>query len=244
MDKKVKTGTAPKWNEVKKRVVEEFDLDEVGCNYGVSRWLKQVENVRAFEDAGEIKHSFTSPKVIDAVVESCKADIEENIAIYKRKLAQNNHLLKMRNLTVILGEAQGVFVDEKKGEQIVPELLAVTRVTKSAKTKMMKQVVEASISLASNNGDEGTEQPNWPTGLGDWIQLFADDLSEFIAEYGEEGCEMVQRICEDIEYAKRVCEDEELPHPIRVLSRIVLEIHSNNNLPKDKRAVGFELSSQ
>ena len=236
MDKKTKNETPPTWAEIEKRVIESFNLDDVGANYGVSRWREHVEKARGVEDAGEVAYPFTSPKVLDAVVEFFKADIAENIAIYQVKLARNDRLMKLMNLRVALGEAQGVFVDEEDGEHVVPELLAVVRVTKA---KMLQQVVQASLTLAHNNGDENAEQPSWPAGLGDGIQDFANDLSEFIATNGEEGREIVTRVCEDINFAKKVCNDEELPRCIRFLAQVVVEANTNNHLPKKKRRIGF-----
>jgi hypothetical protein len=249
MTTKARNETPPTWAEIEKRVIESFNLDDVGANYGVSRWREHAEKARGVEDAGEVAYPFTSSKVLDAVVEFFKADIAENIAIYQVKLARNARLLKLMNLRVALGEAQGVFVDEEDGEHIVPELLAVLRVTKSAKTKMLQQVVQASMTqasmtLAHNNGDENAEQPSWPAGLGDGIQDFANDLSEFIATNGEEGREIVTRVCEDINFAKEVCNNEDLPRPIRFLGQVVVEANTNNHLPKKERRIGFGFGSR
>ena len=244
MTKKAKNETPPTWAEIEKRVVESFNLDDVGANYGVSRWREHVEKVRGVEDAGEVAYPFTSPEVLDAAIEFFKADIAENIAIYQVKLARNDRLLKMMNLRVALGEAQGVFVDEEDGEHVVPELLAVLRVTKSAKTKMLQQVVQAAMTLAHNNGDENAEQPSWPAGLGDGIQDFANDLAEFISANGEEGREIVTRVCEDINFAKQVCNNEEFPRPIRFLGQVVVEANTNNHLPKKKQRIGFGFGSR
>lgn len=244
MNKKMKNEQVPTWEEIEKRVVESFDLDDVGANYGVSRWREHVEKARGVEDAGEVSHSFTSPKVLDAVVDFFKADIAENVAIFQVKLARNNRLMKLMNLRVALGEAQGVFVDEEDGEHVVPELLAVLRVTKSAKTKMLQQVVEASMTLAHNNGDENAEQPSWPVGLGDGIQDFANDLTEFISANGDEGREVVTRVCQDTGFAKKVCNDEDMPKPIRFLAQVVVEAKTNNHLPDKERRIGFGFSGR
>jgi len=135
-------------------------------------------------------------------------------------------------------------VDEEDGEHIVPELLAVLRVTKSAKTKMLQQVVQASMTLAHNNGDENAEQPSWPPGLGDGIQDFANDLTEFLSANGEEGREIVTRVGEDTDFAKKVCNDEDMPRPIRFLGQVVVEANTNNHLPKKEQRIGFGFGSR
>lgn len=244
MSEMTNNEAANDWDEIEKRVVKAFDLDDVGANYGVSRWREHVEKTRGVEDAGEIAHDFTSPKVLNTVVEFFRSDIEENEAIFRVKVARNNRLLKLMNLRVALGENQGVFVDEEDGERVVPELLAVVRVTKSAKTKMLQQVVQASMTLVHNNGDENAEQPSWPAGLGEGIQDFANDLTEFITANGEEGREIVTRVCEDINFAKQVCNDEDLPRPVRFLGQVVVEANTNNHLPKKERAIGFGFASR
>ena len=229
----------PNWTEIEKRVVESFDLEDVGAFYGVSRWREHVEKARGTEEASEIAHCFTSTKVLDAAVDFFKADIAENVAIFKVKLARNDRVMKLMNLRVALGEFQGVFVDEEEGERVVPELLSVIRVTKSAKTKMLQQVVQASMTLANNNGDEEADPPSWPTGLGDGIQDFANDLTEFITTNGDEGREMVTRVCQDIGFAKKVCNEEGLPHPVRFLAQVVIKTNTNNRLQDEERRIGF-----
>lgn len=239
MNKKMKNEQVPTWEEIEKRVVKFFDLDDVGANYGVSRWRQHVEKVRGVADAGEVSHSFSAPKVLGAVVDFFKADIAENVAIFQVKLARNDRLMKLMNLRVALGEGEGVFVDEEDGEYVVPELLAVLRVTKSAKTKMLQQVVEASMTLVHNNGDENAEQPSWPVGLVNGIQDFVNDLTEFISANGDEGRELVTRDCQDIVFAKKVCSAEDMPKPIRFLAQVVVEAKTNNHLPDKERRIGF-----
>jgi len=223
----------PNWDEIEKRVINSFNLDDVGTSYGVSNWNEQVEKAHSAEGADEVAHIFTSPKVLDAVVDFFKADIEESEAIFRVRVARNERLLKLTNLRATLGEAQGVFVDEEDGERIVPELLAVVRVNKS---KMLKQVVQASITLANNNGDDNEEQPLWPAGIGD---DFSNDLTEFVSANGDQGREMVLLVCEDTVFAKKICNDEEYPESIRFLAEIVVEANSKNNLPGQERRIGF-----
>lgn len=244
MNKKGKSETVSRWEEIEKRVLKSFNLDEVGVIYAVSRWREHVERARGVVHAGEVTHQFTSPKVLDAVVKSFKADIAENNAIFLLNLARNDRLLKQTNLRVALGEAQGVFVDEERGEHIVPEMLAVLRVTKSAKMKMLQQVVQASMTLARSNGDENAEEPSWPVGLGEGIQDFANDLTEFINTNGEQGRQMVTRVCEDHEFARRVRNNEEMPKPLRFLAQVVVEASTNIHLPEKERRIGFGFGSR
>lgn len=239
MNKKDTNEVVPAWDEIERRVVESFNLDDVGVNYAVSRWREHVEKARELEDAGETAYPFTSPKVRDAVIEFFQADIAENEVIFRVKLARNGRLMKLMNLRVALGEAQGVFVDEEGGEHIVPELLAVLRVTKSAKTKMLQRVVQASMALADNNSDENAEEPSWPAGLGGGIPDFANDLQDFVDQAGDQGRDMVTRVCQDTGFAKSIRNDEDFPQCIKFLAQIVIEANCNNPLPEKERRIGF-----
>jgi len=244
MNKQITNEQIPTWDEIEKRVVESFDLDDTGVNYGVSCWRENVKKARAVEGAGEIAHGFTSQKVLDAALDFFKSDITENMAIFEVKRAQNERLMKMMNLRTTLGEAEGVFVNEENGERIVPELLAVIRVTQSARTKMLQQVVQASMTLASSNGDKDAEQPCWPAGLGDGVQDFANDLTEFLSANGDAGREMVTRVCQDTDFAKEIRNNEDMPRCIKFLAHLVVETNTNNQLPDKERRIGFGFSSR
>ena len=59
MNRETNNQEIPPWDEIEKRVVESFDLNDVGTNYAVSRWREHVEKVRSVEDAGEIAYRFS-----------------------------------------------------------------------------------------------------------------------------------------------------------------------------------------
>ena len=235
METTVKCDANPTWEEIEKRVLESFDLNDVGIRFAVEAWRKSVEKVRDAEDLGEVAHSFSSAEALDAAVAFHQADIGENLAIFKVKTARNERRLALMNIVKALGESQGVFVDEDEGEHIIPELLVVTRVSKSAKSKMLQQVVEATMTLATNgNGD--SEDIKWPSSIS---EDFRNDLEEFLSANGDAGREIITRVCHDAGFAKKVRQDEEMPRPIRFLAQIVVEASSNNRLPNRERKIGF-----
>jgi len=239
MNKNIKNQEIPAWDEIEKRVLEPFDLNDIGVRLAVATWRKNVEKIRAGQNADEIAHYFTSPEVLDPVVEFLQSELREDIAVSRVKLARNEHVMKLMNLRVVLGQTQGVFVDEENGERIVPKLLAVVRVTKSAETKKLRELIQASRTLANNTGDDKDEQPSWPSGLGEGIQDFADDLKEFISTNGDQGREMVSLICQDPGFAKTVSKDAEMPQCIKFLTQIVVETNTSNHLPEKVRQIGF-----
>ncbi len=227
------------WEEIEKRVTDSFDKNDVCANYGLECWKKEVEKVRKAEELSEIAYQFIQQGVLDAAVEFFKADIEDNMAFFRMKVSRNTRLLKLMNIRIALGEQSGIFIDEDEGERIVPEILAVIRVSKSAKKKILSQVVESAMTLANNNGDANGEKPVWSAAFGEGIDEFAKDLDEFISANGEDGSNMVRTICRDLNYAKKISNDDNMPKPIRALAGFVMEIRENKLASNKEAAIGF-----
>ena len=228
----------PSWEEIQNRVIEHFNGNDICDKYSVSLWQEELENVRGARDAGEILHHFTVPNVIDAAIEFFKSSIEENRAIFQVKVKMNRRRMKLMALQSALGEDQGLFVNEEEGEMIVPELLAVIRVNK---TERLQQIIQTSMSLARDEKGECKDQPSWPSGTD---ENFSNDLTKFINTNGDEGRELVTRVCEDIGFARTVHNDEEMPMPIRFLAQIVTEAGKDTHIHKKKKIIGFASSSR
>lgn len=226
------------WDDLEARVLEPFDLTDVGVKYAVDRWRVELEKRRELQEMGKVTHAFSSPKVIDAVVNFFRADIAENQAIYKAKVARSKRVLAFMNIEVALGECDGFFADEDDGEHVVPERLAVLRVSKAARQKNLHRVVQASMQLARSNGDDEADEPSFPSVLGD-IQEYAADLKDFIDGNGNEGREIIVRVCEDRGFAQKVSKDDDMPRCLRFLAQIVVETNTMNRLPATERRIGF-----
>lgn len=233
------------WEELKQRVVEAFDLDDPAALYAVSQWCDAAEKIRgAAATSKQVRSAFSSNEVLSAAIEYFRADVEENLAIFRAKLARINCDQKLADIRLKLAEAQGVFVDENAGERIVPELLSVLRIDPLARTKMLRQMVHAAMALAENGDEENITVPPWPIGLGDGIQEFADDLAVFLEQAGDPGRDLVRRVCRDISYAESIEDDSSLPRCIKFLAKIAAATGRGETLPTEKRRVGFASRGQ
>jgi hypothetical protein len=235
--------TVPTWGEIEKRVMVSLDCNDVNVNHAVNCWREQVQKTRDMKDEMAVTHSFTTPEVFDALVNFFRSDIAEKEAIFRMKIAENNRLSALMNLRVMLGVHEGIFIEEEEGEYIAPECFAIIRNGKKERTKQLQKVIEASKRFAQSSGEDGAIQPSFPTSLGEGIQDFASDLTEFINTNGDQGREVVVRICDDHDFAKKVINDDEMPRPLRFLADLVVETTVKNCLPKKEGQIGFGRAS-
>lgn len=239
MAKKTKTEVETTWGDVERHVLTGLDMGEAGVRYAVKRWRDDVAEARQADDPDRVAHTFVSREVIKATIDYFRADIADNEAIYRLKVARSKRRKALMDLHTALGEHDGFFVDEQGGERIVPERLAVTRVDKAAQINALHRVVQASIQLAKSNGDGAVEEPAFPADLGDGIRDFENDLKEFIRANGDQGREMVLRVCEDRDFATEVIANEEMPKSVRFLAAIVVETVMKNRIPERPPVFGF-----
>ena len=233
------TTSLTHWDEIEKRVVDNLDLNVPRDRYAFSEWRKDTEKIRAAANENDIVHRFTSPQVIQAVVDFFKADVAENKIIFDLKAARNARKLAGINVVTCLGQFDGRFVDEEQDEQVVPELLAVCGNTKSAKARLLQQVVDTSLKFAESAGQNGASRPAFPAALGDGIHEFENDLTEFINVNGDGGRQFVARLCTDREFAREVGDDADMPKCIKFLAGVVVEIGAKNKLPEKPSPIGF-----
>lgn len=221
---------------IEARVLEGFDLEDVATACAVRSWKDHFAQV-IDETVGDETHRFNSEAVLSAAVVLFQAEIRENLAVHQVKVAHVEWLLALMKLRAELGAREGIFPDEDEGERIVPERLAVIKVSKAEKTKLLEQVIEASRRIAEGSHD-GEAIDAFPKGVGEGIRDFAVDLQTLISKAGQDGREAVTRICDDREYANEVLQDDQMPRPLRFLAQIVIET-SSNDLPKKANHVGF-----
>jgi hypothetical protein len=241
MSAKAKTETNGLEN-LEKLVTKSFDQDDATTQHAIAQWRADQEKARAQQAASEVVAAFTSPLVLEAVLAFHKADIEENIAIYKAKVAHSERQLKFMNMRVALGAAQGYFVDDEAGDRVVPAMLAVMRTSKEAKTRMLHQLVQT----LKRGAEQGVapEEADLPAGLGDGVKALSADLTEFEQINGDNGRQLVVQVCEDASFAEKVSADERLPKCIRFLAQVVSEISTSNKLPAPERRMGFNVAAK
>jgi hypothetical protein len=102
MAKKTKIEAVTSWSEVEKCVIAALNIDDPGVRYAVKRWRDDVKEIRDADVGGEPVHPFASPNVIEAAITFFRADIIENEAIYRLKVAKSNRQLALMHLHAAL----------------------------------------------------------------------------------------------------------------------------------------------
>jgi hypothetical protein len=216
------TKREPDWEDIDRLIAEPFDLEDVGNRYGVSRWREEMEKVGVAGDEEENRCS--SEEVFNAAVAFFRADIEENILIYRAKLIRNERIRKLMDLRDAIAESGGVFVEDENGGRVIPGGPAAIRETRSSKIRKLKQVVSAAEAMANSGVRGEADLPSWPAGLGDGFDVFVKDLADYLEENQGEGIEMVHRVCQDVTFAGEMCDDVVTPRCIRFLAEIVMNV--------------------
>jgi hypothetical protein len=236
------TQPAVQWDEMVEQVKRSFDLNDPADRSAIEQWLNDVEQVRQQAAVNDIVTLFTSPEVLAGALAFFIADIEDNRALYHLRLARIRRQQQQMNLKLILGVAQGCFPNEQAGEQVVPEMLAVMKANQKAQQQMLADVVAMSHQLAQ--GETAAEELAWPAALGSGIQQYAADLVEFLSRNGDAGRQLVQRVCQDRNYAQEAAQEQQLPQCIQFLAGIVTKV--SNSLPQvqPERRMGFQLAGR
>lgn len=207
-------------------------------SYAWETWKADFEKVQAAAAEVEIVHKFSAPEVIQAAFDYFKADLNENRALFGLKAARNARRLAKLKLVADLGRYDGRFIDDEDDEQVVAAIGAVVANAKSAKTRLLQQVVDASLTLAGEKGESGS-QPKFPEALGEGIRDFQTDLIEFIQVNGDEGRKLVVRVCKDCDFARKISDDSTMPKCVKWLAGVVVDIQGKNKLPEQQSVIGF-----
>ncbi len=223
MNKEIRSELCPGWEDIDRLIIEPYDLEDLGNRYGISRWQEEMSKVHG---AGDDGGRFSSEEVHNAALAFFKADIEENIFMYRAKLIRNKRARKLMDLRRAIAEFEGIGVEDENGDPVLPGPFAERRETRSSKIKKLKQVVYAAETIANGGSRNGV--PFWPAGLGDGFDIFAKDIADFIEKNESVGIEMVNRVCRDVTFAKEMCDDGEMPRCVRFLAEIVVEVKTVN----------------
>lgn len=230
------------WDQVVARVIEPFDLNDVGQRWAVEQWRKHADAEREGEPLGKIVHEFASDEVLAAAVAFFQSDIEENIAIFKARVAKNRRYEALVKVRSALGVHDGVFPEEEEGIDV--ERLAVIRNGRGEEQAKHRKLVDVSRALAEAEGNPeeviaGAQLPG-PLRENEGVKAFLSDLVEFIGANGERGRELVSRVCADEKVASQVKGDDDMPKPLRFLAGLALDIsRDGRKLPVEQRPMGF-----
>jgi hypothetical protein len=230
------------WTDIETRVLDGFDAQEVAQRSAVKLWLKHVEAERAGDPLGKVVHAFASNQVLAAAVAFFQADIEEDIAIFRAKVARNRRYEAYVQVRCALGIHEGVFLDDEMS--IVVERLAVIRGGREEEQAKNRELLDLSQALAEARTDpeEVIAGAQLPGSLreDDGVKAFLADLVEFILANGKRGRDMVDRVCKDEKVASHVVGDDNMPKALRFLASISIELsRDRKTLPAERRPVGF-----
>jgi hypothetical protein len=234
------------WDRLVARVIEPFDQNDVCQRWAVEQWRKHAEAEREGEPLGNVVHKFASDEVLAAAIAFFQSDIEENIAIFKARVAKNRRYEALVKVRSALGLHDGVFPNED--ESIDVERLAVIRNGRDEEQVKHRKLVEVSRALAEAEGDPeevlaGAQLPG-PLRENEGVKAFLSDLVEFIGANGERGRDLVSRVCADEKVASRVKGDDDMPKPLRFLAGIAIDLNRNEQkLPVQHRPLGFGAGS-
>lgn len=212
---------APKgWEKVERQVLERLSGRDPATTAALREWRSRIEKVRRLNASAEISHVLSSEGMLKAVARFFIADLEEDKASFRARLARQKLLVAQARMLEAITEHEGILAETEGQEEIVPECLAVIRHHKSASHTRRMRLINASREIATNNKDVMGEHPS---PLDDEVPDFKSDLLDFIKANGEAGRQAVVRTCDERDYAERLIADKSTPKPLRFLAGLVLE---------------------
>lgn len=221
---------------------------DVCVRNGLKRWREErCEDVE--EPLGDLAHTITSPEMEELAIQWHVADIEENIAIERAKLAELRAREARARFISALAETEGYCPDDD--DNVVISRLEVWRVDKEKlKRELPRKVVAFSRAVA--NGDVPLAdllKCKVPSAFKEirLIVEYAKDLADFLTRTGEEGHSLIKRICDDMDYAANLAKNgapDGMPDsdaaPLRFLAQQVVDTRTPlAALNEKRRPVGF-----
>jgi hypothetical protein len=222
------------------------DVNDACVRNGIQRWDKEYcETVRR-EAFGELVHEIVSPEMQALAIAYHEADIEENIAIERAKLAKAERLSAGARFQTGLARHEGVYAQEDD-VNIVISRMEVRRIDKNALQKhIYRKVVEFAKFVADGSEAdwENVAAGRLPGPLQDLKLLgsFPKDIVEYLRDSGPEGVGIIRRICEDEEFARWLWQEKQAPNAVLFLVYKVLENSQTsikNCMTNGSRRVGF-----
>jgi len=235
---------------IRQAVMEKYaGTTDVCVRNGLKRWGEQrCENLE--EPLGELAHTITSPEMDELAIQWHVADIEENIAIERTRLAHLRAGQARVRFVSALAEIEGVYANSDDMNVIISRM-EVWKIDKEVLRKTLpRKVVEFSRAVARGEVPlADLAEGKLPSAFKEirLIGEFANDLADFLVRTGEEGKALIKEICDDVErasdLAERGCPDG-MPDcgkaPLQFLAKQVVETRASQaTLNGKRRAIGF-----
>jgi hypothetical protein len=209
-------------------VSRRLDVNDSLLQKGYEAWLEQRRNDLTCEPLGTVVHRFTTAALHELAVKFFLADIEENAAILRLRLAQQRRVEALTHLHTGLAEHDLFF--GKEDDNVHENRLEVRRVSKAQELEYMRRVVRFSRDLVEGTAGltpeqvAGGELPDYLKGVA--IQAYTVELGEYLVQRGAPGSDAIRQICDDAEFAAQVEQDEQSPRPLRYLAQMTNSVRS------------------
>jgi len=220
-----------------------YDMADPILRKAVEMWQENRREALQEDPVGPVVHSFAAEEMFKEALAYHRADIEENIAVLKAKLATERREAAAARFRLSIGEHEGFFLEED--DHICLHQMEIQRRDKVRERARLRALVDFCRSLGAGEAPLTLEQVAngmLPDGLrGRAVMIsFTKDLAEFLSETGDEGRQFILRICDDTDLAAKVFEDEGMPKPVRYLAKCATSVREGTlKAPKTERKVGF-----
>ncbi len=219
--KPVEPTTDQEWLIIQQAIKDRIDLRDPCAKRVFTEWVEKGRKKCETASIGETIHVFGAD-VAEAAIRFMVADLEEDVALRRADLAKEKCRLAGAALRASLLESDGIAVEGDDETHIVPELLRIVRVDRSAKNALLRQFLAASRQMAA--GEAGEQPVTFPKALGADIDRFSRDLREFLEANGAIGREAVLRVCDNVDTAAEFADSDEAPAPLRFLAGVQLTL--------------------
>ena len=183
------------------------------------------------------------PEVLQAVVDCRVADICDDLAILKRKVAALRLEEAQKRVLVVLGASQGCFL--KDDESVDVHRLQVVRKNKAGEVGELKSLLGFCKDVSSGKAPVPVEAlcngevPKEFASRADF-KAFLSDLGELLVNGGSKAGQLVARVCEEVALAREIRDDEDAPKPLRFLASVALKIQDLDFAGKrEENKIGF-----
>ncbi len=169
-------------------------------------WWQARQSELQTEPMGKMVHRFVSAEVRERMLQFMVAEILEEVAILKAHLAQQRRKEMAAHFSASVAEHDLFF--EQEEDRIFIHRGEVWRVTKADELEAVRQTVAFVRELATGTASitaEDALNEKLPAHLRRYgIGAFTKDVGDFLPRHGEEGREIMRRICDDKEMAEQV----------------------------------------
>lgn len=225
------------------------DIADVCVRNALKRWREEHVDNDA-EPLGDLAHTMTSTELEKLAIEWNVADIEENIAIERARLA-GIHVDQVRaQFTSALAEVEGIYANSDEMKVVISRMEVWKVDEKAIRAALPRKVVDftravvaGTVPLAELKKDRIPPEFKEIRLISDYVK----DLADFLLRTGEEGQALLKNICDDMESAVSLVKNgfpDTMPEcdrtPLQFLAKQVMDTRTAQAALRSKpRSFGF-----